>query len=253
MNELTIKTIQINPFRTLLSSLKDILLEANITFQPDGMRIVNLDKSKAILVHLFLKAESFEQFTCNKPRILIGVNMHHFYKLIHSMDKHDTLIMAIEPEDYTDGIVTHLTIRFENGLQCKTQKLRLIEPDMELLEVPEVEFRSVVTMPSIDFQKIIRDMSSISDKVEITSIGNELIFSGKGPFASVEVKRVGADCSTSEFIRGEFLVKSLSSFIKCTPLSTSMQLYLENDMPLVVVYHVATLGTVKLCLSQLGV
>ena len=47
-NILTIQTIQIAPFRTLMTALKDILLETNITFQPDGMRIINMDKSHTI-------------------------------------------------------------------------------------------------------------------------------------------------------------------------------------------------------------
>ena len=43
-NVLEIKTVQIAPFRTLMTALKDILLETNITFKPDGIRIVNMDK-----------------------------------------------------------------------------------------------------------------------------------------------------------------------------------------------------------------
>jgi len=35
-NVLTIKTVQIAPFRTLMTALKDILLETNITFQKMG-------------------------------------------------------------------------------------------------------------------------------------------------------------------------------------------------------------------------
>jgi len=49
---LLIQTVQIAPFRILITALKDILLETNITFQKDGMRIVNMDKSHTILVHL---------------------------------------------------------------------------------------------------------------------------------------------------------------------------------------------------------
>ena len=56
---LEIKTVQIAPFRTLMTALKDILLETNITFQKDGMRIINMDKSHTILAHLFLDAEKF--------------------------------------------------------------------------------------------------------------------------------------------------------------------------------------------------
>ena len=34
-NVLTIKTVQIAPFRTLMTALKDILLETNITFSQE--------------------------------------------------------------------------------------------------------------------------------------------------------------------------------------------------------------------------
>ena len=58
-NVLTIKTVQIAPFRTLMTALKDILLETNISFQPDGIRIINMDKSHTILAHLYLESKNF--------------------------------------------------------------------------------------------------------------------------------------------------------------------------------------------------
>ena len=63
-NVLTIKTVQIAPFRTLMTALKDILLETNITFQPDGIRIINMDKSHTILAHLLLPSQNFEFYNC---------------------------------------------------------------------------------------------------------------------------------------------------------------------------------------------
>ena len=54
-NILTIKTVQIAPIRTLMTALKDILLETNITFTPEGIKIINMDKSHTILVHLKLQ------------------------------------------------------------------------------------------------------------------------------------------------------------------------------------------------------
>ena len=38
-NILTIKTVQITPFRVLMMALKDILLETNITFTNEGIKI----------------------------------------------------------------------------------------------------------------------------------------------------------------------------------------------------------------------
>ena len=258
---LSIKTVQISPFRTLMTALKDILLETNITFQKDGIRIVNMDKSHTILVHLFLKADNFEEYVCEHEKIIIGVNMFHLFKLINSIDNDDTLTIYIEKEDYSDGIVSFLGLKFENGdiKQCKTQKLRLIEPDTEELDVPDVTFSSVINLPSSDFQKIVRDLSCISDKLEIKSVGNELIFKCAGQFAKAEIRRTESDGNmefiqkqdSSKIIQGEFSLKNLSYFIKCTNLCNQIEMYLENDLPLVVKYNVASLGEIKLCLAPL--
>jgi proliferating cell nuclear antigen len=260
-NVLTIKTVQIAPFRTLMTALKDILLETNITFEPDGMRIINMDKSHTILVHLFLAAQNFEFYECKKEKIIIGVNMFHLFKLINTIENDETLTMYIENSDYADGIVSYLTLKYENGeiKQCKTQKLRLIEPEPEELQCPDVKFSSIINLPSSDFQKIIRDLSCISDKLEIKSVGNELIFKCSGQFASAEIHRAESDGSMSftlkqdstKIIQGEFSLKNLSYFIKCTNLCQQIEVYLENDLPLVVKYNVASLGNIQLCLAQL--
>ena len=258
-NILTIQTVQIAPFRTLMTALKDILIETNIIFQPDGIRIINMDKSHTILVHLFLAAPNFEFYECKKEKIIIGVNVFHLFKLINSIDNDDTLTIYIENADYADGIVSHLALKFENGeiKQCKTQKLRLIEPEQEELEYPDVKFSSIINLPSVDFQKIIRDLSGLSDKLEIKSVGNELIFKCSGQFASAEIHRAESDGSmefilkqdASKVIQGEFSLKNLGYFIKCTNLCSQIEIYLENDLPLVVKYDVASLGVIKLCLS----
>ena len=264
-NILTIQTVQIAPFRTLMTALKDILLETNITFAKDGIKIINMDKSHTILAHLSLGSQNFEMYECKMDKIIIGVNMFHLFKLINTIDNDDTLTIYIEEADYTDGIVQFLGLKFENGdiKQQKIQKLRLIEPDNEELDVPDVKFSSVLNLPSADFQKIIRDLSCISDKIEIKSVatsdGAELIFRCTGGFATAEIRRAESDGSmefiqkqdVSKIIQGEFSLKNLSYFIKCTNLCSQIEMYLENNLPLVVKYNVASLGEIKLCLAPL--
>ena len=265
-NILTIQTVQISPFRTLMCALKDILLETNITFSKDGIKIINMDKSQTILAHLSLPAKNFELYECKMDKIIIGVNVLHLFKLINTIDNNDTLTIYIEETDYTDGVVQYLGLKFENGeiKQQKIQKLRLIEPDNEELDIPEVKFSSILNMPSVDFQKIIRDLSCISDKIEIKSIatsdgGAELIFRCSGGFANAEIRRAESDDSmefikkqeSSKIIQGEFSLKNLSYFIKCTNLCSQIEMYLENNLPLIVKYNVASLGVISLALAPL--
>jgi|UniRef100_A0A6C0IPU4 proliferating cell nuclear antigen len=258
---LILKTVQIAPFRTLMTALKDILLETNITFKKDGIRIINMDKSHTILAHLFLDANKFEHYYCKYDKIIIGVNMFHLFKLINSIDNDDTLTIEIDETEYTDGIVDHLGLKFENGdiKQCKEQKLKLIEPDEEELELPDVTFSSIINLPASDFQKIIRDLSNISERLEIKSVGEELIFECCGSWAVAKITRSECDGNmeftqkpdNAKVIQGEFSLKNLGYFIKCTNLCNSIEMYLENDLPLIVRYAVASLGEIKLCLAPL--
>jgi proliferating cell nuclear antigen len=255
---LMIKTVQISPFRTLMVALKDILLETNITFQKDGIRIINMDKSQTILVHMHLHADNFEFYECKKDKIIVGVNMIHLFKLINSIDNDETLSIYIDDKDYNDGIVEHLNLKFENKSikQCKIQKLKLIEPEQEELSVPDVPFSSIINMPSSDFQKIIRDLNNISDKLEIKSLNNQLIFKCNGSFANAEIIRSQSDGmgfiqKNNNIIQGEFSLKNLNYFIKCTNLCNQIEIYLDNDLPLIVKYNVASLGAIKLGLTPL--
>jgi proliferating cell nuclear antigen len=260
-NVLTIKTVQIQPIRNMITAVKDILTDATITFTKDGMKIINFDKTHTILLNVMLYSNRFEQYDCGPDKIIVCANTLHLFKVISTMSNDDTLSMYIDKADYHDGIVSHLGLQYDNGdiKQCYSQKLRLIEPDMEELVVPDVEYSTVINLPSSDFQKIIRDLNGISDRIEIKSVGNDLIFSCEGNFASSRIFRSESDgnmefiqkTDASVIIQGEFSLKSLSHFIKCTPLCSHLEMYLGNDLPLIVKYDVASLGEIKLCLAPL--
>ena len=260
-NVLTVKTVQIQPIRNMITAIKDILTDATITFTKEGMKIINFDKNHTILVNVVLHANKFEKYRCDPDKIIICANTLHLFKVISTMSNDDTLSMYIEKSDYHDGIVSHLGLQYDNGdiKQCYSQKLRLIEPDTEELSVPDVEYSTVIHLPSADFQKIIRDLNGISDRIEIKSVGNELIFSCEGNFATSRIFRSESDGNmnflqkpnASVVIQGEFSLKSLSHFIKCTPLCSHLEMYIGNDLPLIIKYDVASLGEIKLCLAQL--
>ena len=261
-NVLTIRSIQIQPFRNLIMAIKDILTDATISFTKDGIKIINMDKSHTIVVDVALDAKKFELFKCGPEKIVVCANTGHLFKVISTISNDDTLSMYIENCDYDDGVVSNLGLQYDNGSikQCHTQKLRLIEPEEDELVVPDVEYSTIINLPTSDFQKIIRDMNGISDRVEIRSVGSDLIFFCEGTFASSRIYRSEYDgymefvqkpSDASVVIQGEFSLKSLAQFIKCTPLCSNLEIYLGNNIPLIIKYSVASLGEIRLCLAQL--
>jgi len=260
-NVLTIKSVQIQHIRNMIGAIKDIIIDATITFTKNGMKIINFDKTHTIFVSVILWANKFEKYVCHPEKIIICANTLHLFKVISNVSNDDILSMYIEKTDYNDGSVTQLGFQYDNGdiNQCYEQKLRLIDPDYEELVVPDVEYSTIINLPTADFQKIIRGLYETSDRVEIKSVGSELIFSCVGSFASSKIRRSESDGNMkfinkpnpSVVIQGEFSLKSLNYFIKCTPLCNHLEMYLGNDLPLVVKYDIASLGEIKLCLAPL--
>lgn len=247
---LEIRTVQASAFKILVEALKELLTDTCIDFDETGMKIVSLDNSHVVLVHLKLDAGKFEYFHCEN-KITIGVNMLNLYKLIRTINSNDTLTLFIESDD-----VNHLGIKIENGDKNTktTYKLNLLDLDNPKISVNSADFNYEIMLQSADFQKICRDMYNIAEVVEIKNIGNQLILSCKGDFCSQETvladtENNACNKNNNEIVQGIFNLKYLVLFTKCTNLCSTVELFLKNDYPILLRYMVASLGEVKLCLA----
>ena len=250
---LEVKTVQAAAFRILTEALKEILTDANFVFDETGLKVMAMDSSHTVLVHLKLTSNNFEYYHCENKKIL-GINMINFFKLIKTMGNSDTLTLYIDNDDEST-----LGIKIENSEKnsITKYKLNLMDLHEDNISIPPAVFDSVITMPSVDFQKICRDMHNLSDNIEIRSLENQIIFSCKGHFASQETIIGETNSGLSfvknqnpeEIVQGIFALKHLVLFSKCTNLCSSIELYLKNDYPLIIKYAVASLGEIKLCLA----
>jgi proliferating cell nuclear antigen len=248
-----LKTVQTGAFKTLIEAMKEILTDANIEFTDSAVKIITMDPTQTILVHLKLEKDSFEYYHC-KHKIVIGVNMLNFFKLIRTLTNNDALTL------YVDNVNTNiLGIRIENGEKNSLTNyyLNLIEVDETIYQIPPAQFESIITMPSGEFNKICRDMINLSEIIEIKSVGSQLIFSCKGEFASQETI-IGETSngltfvksgSEDNIIQGYYNLKHLVLFAKCTNLCNSIEMYMKNNFPIVIKFAVGSIGSLKLCLA----
>ena len=250
---LNIKTEQAAAFRILIEALKEILTEANFIFDESGIKLMAMDSTHSILIHMKLDANSFEFFHCPN-KVVVGVNMLNFFKLIKTMTNSETLTLFIEKENENKlGILIN-----NNEKNSQTvYKLNLLDIADENIKIPPAEFETELSLPSGDFQKIIRDMVNIGENIEIKSIGTQLILNCSGDFASQETI-LGETNNGLKFnqvspkelpIQGLYSLKYLTLFTKCTNLCNQINLYIKNDYPLIIRYSVASLGDIKLCLA----
>lgn len=247
-------TVQTHPFKNLTEALKDILKDVNIEFSEDGMKLVTLDPAtQTILVHLKLEAEKFVEYKCEE-KIVIGINLTNFYKLIKTITNNDTLTLFIDKNNKHQ-----LGIRIENGDKntLTTYSLNLMEIDENTLEIDPPEFQSIVVLPSNEFNTVCKNMSLLSETIEIKSIGSQLIFSCKGEFAEQETIMGETDkgmkyehtSQSDNIIQGYYNAKHMMLFAKCTSINNNLKMYLKNSYPLVIAFKVGDLGTLKLALA----
>lgn len=252
-NCLEIKTVQATAFKILIEALKELLTDTCIEFDENGLKVIAMDTTHIVLVHLKLDAQKFEYYKCNN-RLCIGVSMLNLHKLIKTVNSNDTLTLFMDEND-----MNHLGIKIENGEKNTktTYKLTLLDLDNPRISIDPTEFNSMITLPSSDFQKICRDMSNLSELVEIKNINNQLIFTCKGDFCQQETILCDNDNGVhsisskncNEIVQGVFKLKYLVLFTKCTNLCNTVELYLKNDYPIIVRWSVASLGEIKLALA----
>lgn len=247
-NILELKTVQVTPFKILSEALKDLLTDTCIEFDETGMKIIAMDNSHIVLVHLKLEASKFEYYNCTKP-LNVGINMLNFYKIIKTVHNNDILTIFMDEEH-----INHLGIKIENGdKNTKTFfKLNLLDLDNPHISIDSCKFNNIITLPSADFQKHIRDCAAISETIEIKNIKNQLIFSCKGDFCSQETilsDNKNENDENSDIVQGIFKLKYLVLFTKCTNLCNTVELYIKNDYPLILKYGVASLGEIKLAIA----
>ncbi len=251
------KTVQTGAVRTLTEALKCILVEMSLVFDSEGIRMVAMDNTRTVLVHLRLYSEKFEKYVYShsSSKFIIGINTDHLYRIVRTATNDDTITFYIEESDPNT-----LGILLEDGekKQITRYKLNLLDRDQREYELPDTEFSTHITMPSLDFQKICRDMTLLGAKtVEIKNVNSSLTFSCKGHFASRTTVMGDSENEFSiqkkennEIITGNYSLPHLVLFTKCTNLCNNLEINMKNDWFLMIRYVVANLGDIKLCLMH---
>lgn len=280
-----LKTTQSSAIKILIDTLNSLLTDVNITFYPTEDNVNNDSDSeeesdnsensekdkkslkkggvvikevnKTITVLVYCRLDGFEEYKYNyhKNKLMIGVKLPNLLKCLKCMTHFDTMSWIIEEEDMNKLVVI---LESTERNEKKIFKLNLMDLDDEKYEIEPVQFPYCITMPSQDFHKYCKDMTSVmATKMEIQCTSNMLFLSGKSDIGSVDFQlgecigglQIDVNTDKNEIVQGLFELKYLTIFTKCTNLCNEVKLYLRNDYALVVKYQVAALGEIKLVLS----
>lgn len=254
------KTIQSKIMKQLHETIKSIVRECCIDYDPTGIRISAMNDSKTVALSLKLDGDKFDIFYCPE-RKRVGVNMVKLLKIMKNVKPTHVLSMWISKKDGEDSDKLSIGIEDTEKGKLTTYELNTCVLDEMQQGIPPMVFDTELTWGASQFQEFCREFKTVEMKeVEITLFNSQLI-----------AKAFNSDCSQKTIIdskcgitiaktsdddqifQGTFNVDNLEEISKCTNLnlkSEHVMMCFKNDYPLVLIYRVGELGEIKFLVMQ---
>ncbi|XP_041001495.1 proliferating cell nuclear antigen-like [Juglans microcarpa x Juglans regia] len=251
---LELRLVQGGLLKKVLESIKDLVNDANFDCSPAGFSLQAMDSSHVALVALLLRSEGFEHYRCDR-NLSMGMNLNNMAKMLKCAGNDD--IVTIKADDGADSV----TFMFESPTQDKISdfEMKLMDIDSEHLGIPEAEFQAIVRMPSAEFARICKDLSTIGDTVVISVTKEGVKFSTRGDIGTasivcrqnttVDKPEEATVIEMEEPVTLTFALRYMNSFTKATPLANQVTISLSSDLPGVVEYKVAEMGYIRFYLA----
>jgi proliferating cell nuclear antigen len=241
-----IRSVQGSVIKSLFDTLKEILHDVSVTFDSTGIKISAMDGAKVSLVHMKLNAESFEEYKC-EGSFELGINVANMFKLLRSAGSHDSILFRYLK---SNPHVLEITIQNFEKNSLTTFNLKLIEIDSAYIEINDLEFDTIISIPSSYFQRLCRDMSELTDYLWIEKKDGTVSFCSDflsaTDFASQRTILGESDTGKITTVEdsdysNKFSLKYLTGFAKASGLSSVVELYLKSSFPLVLKYSIGSM------------
>ncbi|KAG5183090.1 hypothetical protein JKP88DRAFT_157547 [Tribonema minus] len=245
------RTHHTQQWRTLTDALKDLISESPVTFGPAGMKLVSMDPAHVALVNLQIQSE---HYYC-KREITVGLNVAALYKMLRNLTTGGYILELSLSEDDPDHL--RVLISNEDKRTRTSNRPKLLRLPDEIITIPPAVFQRVLSIPSADFQRYIRELSGVSNKIKIRSTRDVLVLSAEGTSGSTEIEiRPTASGmhwqfidseATDEVVEGVFYSRYVERFAR--PLDSVVEIFIKQAYPLVLRYQLQA-ATVRLVIAQ---
>ena len=218
----------------------------------NGIQLRMFDHHRKTLVELDLLSENFSIYKYkNDEKFCLGLNLNHFHKMLKSIKKKDSLQLFITKENPTElGIKT---IPKENT-RVTTSGIKIQSIQNLDIDIPK-GYNKPVIVPSSEFQKMCKDLSSIGStniKVVARNFHIEFIADADGilkrkvVFGEDDLDDGDVENDQEEY-QATFTTDQLYRITKLAGLSTTMQIYPSStNLPLLFRSSVGSLGKISI-------
>jgi len=217
-----------------------------------GIYLKMFDHHRKTLVELSLLAENFSFYKFkSESKIYMGLNLNHFHKMLKSIKKKDSLQLFIDSSNQNELSIK--TIPKENT-RITTSGIKIQNIQNLEIDIPQGYGKPVI-VPSAEFQKMCKDLSSIGSiniKVVARDFHIEFIADADGILKRKVVfgenDEDDPDNSDNKIsYQATFATDQLSRITKLSGLSNTMQIFpASKNLPLLFRTCVGSLGKMSI-------
>ena len=141
-------------------SIEEIIDILTIIIDKNGLSIQTMDNSHISVIDSFIDKEEFSSYnyTANNKTIIIGVNLKQLCKILSVTDKLDTVLLSL------DKGLDKLTLIFENIYRKSEFIMRLIDTDLDTLDIPSLDYEQEIDISFNRFNRLCQEINIVKSK-----------------------------------------------------------------------------------------
>ncbi len=183
------KTSTATEWRAVAAAVKTLVEEATFDANSEGITFRAMDPSHVALVDLSWPVSAWVAYECDKP-FKFSVRVEDLTKLINRADTKDSVEISSGEDD-------SIAVKFSNGYK-REFNIHLIESTAASAPLPKLEFDTKATLTKTILEKVLGDVSVVSDQVTILATKDKLTFSGKSDVGKAEISLAKNDADVLE-------------------------------------------------------
>ncbi|KAF8742327.1 hypothetical protein AX14_005195 [Amanita brunnescens Koide BX004] len=168
--------------KKVLDAVKELVTDANFECNEEGIHLQAMDNSHVALVAVLLHTNGFVSYRCDRP-LPLGVNLGSLSKVLKCAKDDD--ICTLKALDDADTL--NLIYEAKHSDRVAEYDMKLMDIDIDALGIPDTEYDARITMPSTEFARIVRDLSSLGESVRIDVSKEGVRFTCDGEAANANV------------------------------------------------------------------
>lgn len=241
------KTQDAYSIKVLAELLSNILKTGSFEIDKHGITLRMMDNHKKLLIDIVLQADDFNHYSFNSDQKLnIGINLIHFYKMLKSIKKKDSLEFYIDDENDKEFNIK-VVPRERNRETISTILIQSIQSI--IIDKPNGYSKSVIVSSS-EFQKMMKDMSNISSVISVESYQHNIKFCCNGGNVIKRNVIFGEHMEEHQekILEQSFTTEQLARITKLAGLSNSLKIYPGN--PILFTSSVGSIGKIEIYIKS---